>query len=140
MTSAYFYWSSFRWRYHMHAALLFWLLSFINSLQNHVWPIRSFNRDHLQLEIISHYHSWERELANFTFKLIEVVCFDNSNHFLLNLAINPCFKALNVNKTTVTFAFARRNQKVVLFIFLSKTNFTRALHSFSSLKNSIEFS
>jgi hypothetical protein len=73
----------------MHASLFFWLLSFIDSLQNHVWPVWPFNGNHLKFELISYNHSWVRIFADFTLEFVKVVCFDNSHHFLFYFTVNP---------------------------------------------------
>lgn len=140
MSSSNFNRSPFCWRDHMHTSFFFWLFSFIDTLQNQIRTVRSFYCDHFQLKLVSYDHSWERKFTNFTFKFIEIVGFYNPNNLLFHLTINPLFKTLNMNKPTISFTFTWRNQKVILFIILTKTYFAWSLHSLSCLKYSIKLS
>ena len=139
MPSSNFYWISFSWWNHMHASFLFRLLSLINSLQNHVWPVRPLYRNHLNLELLPNDHSWVRMLADFTLELVKVVCFDNSDNFLLHFTINPLFQTFCMNECTWALALAWRNDKILFLIIIAKTYLTRALNFLIGLKNSIEF-
>jgi hypothetical protein len=140
MSPPYFYWSSISWRDHVHASLLLWLFSFINTLQNYIWPIGSFNCNHLKLKLIPYDHSRKWKFANFTFEFVEIISFYYSNNFFLNFAVNPLLQALNMNKSTISFTVAWWDQKVILLVILPKTNLTWSFFSLSCLKNSIELS
>lgn len=139
MSSSDFHRSSFsRWNY-VHAALFFWLLSLIDALQNHVWSVGPFDRNHLKLEIVSNNHSWVRVFANFALEFVKIVCFDHTNDFLFDLTIDPLFKAFCMNESTGALAFAWRNDEVFLLIIVTKADFTGSLNFLSGFENSIEF-
>lgn len=139
MSSSDLHRSSLNWRYHMHAPLLFWLFPLINTLQNHVWSVWPFNRNHLKFEVVSYHHSWVRIFTNFTLKFVKVVCFYHSNNFLFNFTINPLFQTFGMNECTWTFTFAWRNNEILLFVIITKTYFAGTLDFLCRLENSVEF-
>ena len=139
MSSTHFNCCSFSQWNQMHAFLLFWLFSFVYSLQNYVrTACRSFNRNHFQLEIVADYHPRKSNFTNLALELVKVVSTNDSINFFFNFTVNPLLKTVNMNNSTMSFACTWRYQKILISILLTETDFTWSLFYFVYFKDAIK--
>lgn len=62
-------------------------------------------------------------LTYFTFKLIKIITFYKILSLFFYFIVNPLFKAINVNDTTISFTFTGRYENIITNLFMLKTNF-----------------
>ena len=129
------------WGYHMKASLFPAFLPFIDAFEDQVRFLWFFNGDHFHFEIFTFsHHSWEGFFADLTLEFSKIVGDDHTGHFFLDFAVNPHLQALNMNTLARSFAFAWRNEEILIATVITKTEFACSCDLFFGLVHSIEFS
>ena len=89
----------------------------------------------------------KRAFTDLTFKFSKVITLGNPFDLFFYFAIYPSFEAAHVYHSTTSFAITRRNQRITLSLFITKTNFATSfsfllslimfLHMFLNLEHSV---
>ena len=90
------------WANNVKTAFLFAFLTLVYTLKDHIgcfWLLNCYHF-HGETRCWSSHHPGERFFADFALKFGEIVGDNHAGHFLLDLAVDPHLKTLNVNTLT----------------------------------------
>jgi hypothetical protein len=123
---------------YMETTFFLTLLAFVDSFQDDVGFAGLFDGNHLHLEVVCPCdHPGEGILADFALELGEIVGDDHSADFLLHLAVDPCFEALDMHTFAGSLALAGSNHEVIGSTVVAQTDLAVAWDCLRSFMDSV---
>ena len=130
MASSYLNRSVFLGGDQMKASLFFVVLLVAETLKDDIRLVRLVNGHHLDIFCIESNDLREGELANFAFKLGEVIRSGDAFQFLLDFAIDPSPQASNMDHPAASLAITGGNKRISFGLLVAQAHFAVVL-SFS---------
>jgi hypothetical protein len=78
----------------------------VDAFNNDILFIRFLDSHHFDLSVLHLDDLRERNLANFTLELVEIVTLHKALMLFLDFTVNPLFQTINMDDSAISFAFA----------------------------------
>lgn len=94
----------------------------VDAFDYNVLFIRFLYSHHFDFPFLHLYDLRERNLTNFTLELVEIVTLHKALMLFLDFAVDPLFQTIDMDDSAISFAFAGRNQQILLSFLMTKAN------------------